>query len=528
MKYRLAWGLLFVAACGEVQSLRDGPQTLTVSVMGDGAVTSTPAGIDCGATCTADFAANSSVTLTATPAAGSAFVGWSGDCSGSGPCTLTMDGAKTAMASFAVHGARRWVGHVSFAGQDTIDKVVVDVDGNVVAAGMVSDGPDFDLFVIKYAKEDGHVLWMQRLDTNSAFSGGLATDADGNVYIAARLLGATPVMIGTTTVMGDFVGNIIVVRLAAATGAPVWAKQWGGDGQDEPFAVAVSGADVYVVGTTSSTNPQFDSKTFTSSSRSAFIVRAGTASGTAVEAKLIPANIRPFGVAVNGTHIAVVGQVTQAITIDNRCTLSPSGSGSADPEAMILDLLGATLACQWGKNFGDFAAGNDASFHSVAAFPGGGWVAIGDFKGNILLAGSGASLTSRGSYDVVAGRFAGDGAHVWSFRYGDTGFDLGYGVSVTPEGNVLLAGTFNTSITFGLVTLMGTMNSFVTRMSTGTTPTHEWAVGLGGDNYDLTEAVATSSDGFVYVASIFNGMTNVAGTALTAQDQDSWIAALVR
>jgi hypothetical protein len=42
------------------------------------------------------------VTLTATPATGSAFTGWSGGgCAGTGPCTVTMDTAKTVTAAFA-------------------------------------------------------------------------------------------------------------------------------------------------------------------------------------------------------------------------------------------------------------------------------------------------------------------------------------------------------------------------------------------------------------------------------------------
>ena len=40
------------------------------------------------------------MTLTATAAAGSTFAGWSGACSGSGACTVAMDAAKTATATF--------------------------------------------------------------------------------------------------------------------------------------------------------------------------------------------------------------------------------------------------------------------------------------------------------------------------------------------------------------------------------------------------------------------------------------------
>ncbi|HIJ81526.1 MAG TPA: DUF1566 domain-containing protein [Desulfuromonadales bacterium] len=40
------------------------------------------------------------ITLTATPTSGSSFAGWSGDCSGSSSCTLTMDKARNVTAKF--------------------------------------------------------------------------------------------------------------------------------------------------------------------------------------------------------------------------------------------------------------------------------------------------------------------------------------------------------------------------------------------------------------------------------------------
>ena len=78
-------------------------KTLTVSLGGAGAgsVSSTPPGISCGADCSETFAHGTSVTLTASPAAGSAFTGWSGACTGTGACTVTMDQARTVTASFA-------------------------------------------------------------------------------------------------------------------------------------------------------------------------------------------------------------------------------------------------------------------------------------------------------------------------------------------------------------------------------------------------------------------------------------------
>ena len=75
---------------------------LTTSRTGTGAgsITSSPAGISCGSVCSATFTAGAAATLTATASSGSLFAGWSGACTGTGTCTLTMNAAKTATAAF--------------------------------------------------------------------------------------------------------------------------------------------------------------------------------------------------------------------------------------------------------------------------------------------------------------------------------------------------------------------------------------------------------------------------------------------
>lgn len=75
-------------------------RTLTVTRAGSGRVTSKPSGIDCGSDCSATFDDETSVTLTAHPGKGRRFKGWSGDCAGSGRCTLSMTEDRAARATF--------------------------------------------------------------------------------------------------------------------------------------------------------------------------------------------------------------------------------------------------------------------------------------------------------------------------------------------------------------------------------------------------------------------------------------------
>jgi hypothetical protein len=67
---------------------------------GEGTVTSTPTGINCGTECSSEFEENEKVNLEETPKEGSKFVGWSGACSGTGSCEVTMSAAQEVGAEF--------------------------------------------------------------------------------------------------------------------------------------------------------------------------------------------------------------------------------------------------------------------------------------------------------------------------------------------------------------------------------------------------------------------------------------------
>jgi subtilisin family serine protease len=71
---------------------------------GRGSVTFSPAGsvANCAASCVNAYDSNTVVTLTAAADQGSVFGGWSGDCSGTATCTLTMSQARRVTASFTM------------------------------------------------------------------------------------------------------------------------------------------------------------------------------------------------------------------------------------------------------------------------------------------------------------------------------------------------------------------------------------------------------------------------------------------
>ena len=83
--------------------VRNYPLNVARAGTGSGVVTSLPSGINCGADCSQNYAAGTMVTLSAAPTGLSTFTGWSGACTGTGPCVVTMNAAATVTATFTIN-----------------------------------------------------------------------------------------------------------------------------------------------------------------------------------------------------------------------------------------------------------------------------------------------------------------------------------------------------------------------------------------------------------------------------------------
>ena len=77
------------------------PDSVVVSVVGGGRVTSSDKVIDCGSKCAGSYSAGTVVTLTAKADSKTTFRGWSGACAGTGTCTVAANGIQTVNATFA-------------------------------------------------------------------------------------------------------------------------------------------------------------------------------------------------------------------------------------------------------------------------------------------------------------------------------------------------------------------------------------------------------------------------------------------
>jgi hypothetical protein len=74
--------------------------TLTVTILGSGAIISRPAGIACPIKCTATFSPGTTVVLRAQSKSGTTFAGWGGSCTGNGACSVKVSALVAVAAQF--------------------------------------------------------------------------------------------------------------------------------------------------------------------------------------------------------------------------------------------------------------------------------------------------------------------------------------------------------------------------------------------------------------------------------------------
>ena len=114
--------------------------TLTITKTSGGAVTSSPRGINCGATCRASFSVGSIVTLTPHADTGFTFKGWSGACSGTEPCVVTMDSAKSVSATFNFTSVPTYTLILAKTGNGTITSSPEGIDCGTTCSATFNSG----------------------------------------------------------------------------------------------------------------------------------------------------------------------------------------------------------------------------------------------------------------------------------------------------------------------------------------------------------------------------------------------------
>ncbi len=173
--------------------------------------------------------------------------GW---CSGSIEGNPYMSNGDNYLVKYDTNGVRQWLKQWGTWNKDTGYSLACDAAGNVYLSGY-STGPLYappqgnrDYFLAKFDPA-GNLLWGREIGTSQHDQGwGVATDADGNAYVAGETGGPLD---------GNLCQGYLDVFLSKydPAGTRLWTKQIGTGDTDWADGVAVaSNGEVFVGGTT--------------------------------------------------------------------------------------------------------------------------------------------------------------------------------------------------------------------------------------------------------------------------------------
>jgi len=340
-------------------------------------------------------------------------------------------------------------------GYQELNGLGTDAAGNIVLAGDFTSMADFggmplvgsspfypDVFVAKLNSAGAHMWSAGYGDSGEQEGEDLAVDASGNIVVVGQIKGAIDFGGGALASAGEW--DVFVAKLDP-NGNHVWSKRFGDAADQRVSEVAVDAAgNVFVTGWFKGTMNFGGANLTSAGSFDIFVV------------KLAP----------NGSHLwskqfgNTYDQVSGGITTDPSGNVVVGGwyegamdfGGGALPAAPTSghDIFLAKLDASAGNHLWSKAFGEGPGYQELMG------VSV-DATGAVLLTGAfqnsidfgGGPHYSAGERDSFAAKLDASGAHIWSKRFGSTGNDHGFGVASTISTNVLLAGIFQGTVSFG-------------------------------------------------------------------------------
>ncbi len=371
-----------------------------------------------------------------------------------GPDVLTSLGLSDMfVAKLDTDGKVLWARRFGGTSDDNLTDIAVDPLGNVYVTGAFQGTVDFgngplvsaggtDVFLIKLDSA-GATLWSKRYgDNSSQTSMALAVDPVGNVLVAGGFFGTLDMGTGGLVTAG---GSDAFLAKVNPMGTTLWAKSYGDAAAQSILGVgADSVGNIRVVGNNTGTIDLGGGPLVTAGGTDMFVAKLDAGGGAHVWSK---------GIGDVAIQSAFAGAPVDA---DGSMTLGGRFLGTLDLGS------GPVMAGGMGENY--FVAKLDTSGKAL-------WVtavptetikqsgAVGaDAQGNVLMTSHvdisveiGGQSVMAGADDLLVMKFdAMTGAPVWGRVIGAPNAQLGRGITADDKGNVLVTGSFEDSIDFGV------------------------------------------------------------------------------
>ncbi|HEY9113112.1 MAG TPA: SBBP repeat-containing protein [Bacteroidales bacterium] len=429
-----------------------------------------------------------------------------------------------------------WAKNATDIYQDFSYSVATDVDGNVIITGEFYGSPisfgDHDLtnvaysdvFIAKYSSI-GNVLWAVSAGGMLYESGaGVATDADGNIYVTGSFNSPT-INFGSTPVSNSNSGNDTYDAFLAkysTAGELLWVFGAAGANDDFAKSIAVDNeGNVFVTGSFNSSTLTFGNIVLTntdpvSEKEDIFIVKVNS-SGEVLWANNEGGTDKDFGtsVACDGSgNSFITGYFNSSALMIGTFPLVNTGNwdlflAKYDPNGNVLWARGAV------GDYVDRGTGITTDTSGNVCFTGAFYSSSLTF-GTISIQNGGGSANG----NIFIAKYNSSGTPLWASNVGWVGpvQNVYYSSICSDKANEFYVTGWFASETMTIGTAVFTNNGasdiFVAKYSPSGIV--DWAKQISGDGGDYCNGIATSLPGNVFVTGYFNGdALNFDGLSLT-------------
>ncbi|WP_428261293.1 hypothetical protein [Haliangium sp.] len=375
-----------------------------------------------------------------------------------------------------------------------------------------------DVAVLAYGAGGEH-RWSVSVGSGARIRvGGIATDANGDVFVAGDYEGAS-VFDEENSLTSAGKSDAFVAKFSGESGALVWVSSLGALGEDRAGAVAVDGdGGVYVAGAFSDTLVLGDSSIVSAGDTDVFVAKLTTDGAIEWGARFGSAGadlVTDATVDASG-ELIVVGAASGAIDFGGGVR---GWTGGYDGFGFKLSGQGEHVwSAMWG------GPGDDRA-QVVRARADGAFVIGGEFVEATSF--GGAPLMSLGGVDGFIASFSATGAYQWARVIGGSARERLLGMAIDDSGALYIAGGFYGSPDFGAgpASNAGNQDAFVAKYDS--TGAYQWVFATGSPGNDDADAVLVAG-AHVYGLLSFSDSISAGGeTLVTAGGRDLGIVSLL-